>query len=47
MRQLDNFDGYIEDAMQSWHCPGVAVAVIKGDELFGKKAYGFSKFSAF
>lgn len=38
---LKGFDSYIENAMQSWHCPGVAIAVIKGNELLHQKAYGF------
>ncbi len=38
---LEDFDAYIEEAMVSWHCPGVAVAVIKGDEILHQKAYGF------
>ena len=40
MSRLQNFDRYIEDAMQSWHCPGVAVAIVKGEELLHQGAYG-------
>lgn len=39
--QLEGFDQFIQDAMASWHCPGVAVAVIKGDEILHQNAYGF------
>ena len=39
--RLEGFDQFIEDAMASWHCPGVAVAVIKGDEILHQNAYGF------
>jgi len=38
---LEGFDQFIQDAMASWHCPGVAVAVIKGDEILHQNAYGF------
>ena len=42
MRRLDSFKGYVEDAMASWHCPGVALSVIKGDDILHQGAYGLS-----
>src|SRR5262249_17895711 len=35
-----NFGQYIEDAMQSWSCPGAAIAIVKGDQILHKQAYG-------
>lgn len=46
MSQLGNFDSYIEGTMQSWHCPGVAVAIIKGGEVLHRQAYGFRDIEA-
>ena len=40
MSRLENFGQYIEDSMISWHCPGVAVALIKGDDILHQRAYG-------
>jgi len=40
MNRFKDFDKYVEDAMQSWHCPGVALAIVKGDEVLHKKVYG-------
>lgn len=40
MSRLDNFDEAIEAAMASWHCPGTAIAVVRGDETLHQRAYG-------
>jgi CubicO group peptidase (beta-lactamase class C family) len=42
MSRLPGFDEYIREAMASWHCPGVAVSVIKGDDILHQGAYGLS-----
>lgn len=42
MKLMDNFDNYIEASMKSWHCPGVAIAVIKEDDILYKKAFGMA-----
>jgi len=40
MKSLENFDQYIESAMQSWHCPGAALAIIKGNDVLYQNVYG-------
>ncbi len=40
MMRLDKFDQYIKSAMDSWHCPGTAVVIVKGNEVLHKGAYG-------
>lgn len=40
MSRLENYGQFIQEAMQSWHCPGAAVAVVKGDEVLHMGAYG-------
>src|SRR5215217_4943510 len=40
MRRLDSFAQYIEDSMASWNCPGVVVAIVKGDDIFHQSAHG-------
>ena len=35
------FDAYIENTMDSWHCPGVSIAIIKEDEVIYQKSFGF------
>jgi CubicO group peptidase (beta-lactamase class C family) len=40
MRRFDNYNQYIQDAMQSWTCPGVALAVVKGDAVIHQGVYG-------
>ena len=37
---LEDLDRYIEEAMESWHVPGLAVAVVKDDEIVIQKGYG-------
>lgn len=46
MSQLASFDTYIESAMKSWNCPGVALAIIRGDKVVHQKAYGFRDLEA-
>ncbi len=41
MGTLDGFETYAQDAMASWHCPGVAVAIVQGDELLHQSAHGW------
>lgn len=31
-----NLEEYIEDVMERWHAPGMAVAIIKGEETWTK-----------
>ena len=40
MTRFNNFDQYIQDSMASWHCPGVAVVVVKGGEILHQAVYG-------
>ncbi len=40
INHFEDFDKYVEDAMLSWHCPGVALAIVKGDEVLHQNVYG-------
>jgi len=40
MNRLSDFDQYIQSAMQSWNCPGVAMAVVKGDQVLHRAVFG-------
>jgi CubicO group peptidase (beta-lactamase class C family) len=40
MSRFDNFNQYIQDAMQSWHCPGIALAIVKGDDVIHQCVFG-------
>ena len=40
-KSLADFDQYINQALQDWHIPGAAVAVIKGDQVLHQGGYGF------
>ncbi|MFW6184776.1 MAG: serine hydrolase [Chloroflexota bacterium] len=40
MNHFAEFDNYVEAAMASWHCPGVAVSIVRGDEVLHQNAYG-------
>lgn len=40
MSRLDDFDTYIQNAMQSWHCPGVALSIIKEDDVIYERTFG-------
>lgn len=39
-KQIKEFDSYIESARKQWEAVGLAVTVVKGDEVIFKKAYG-------
>ncbi len=41
MDKLNNYEKYIKESMDSWHCPGVGIAVIKGDAEIFKKTFGW------
>jgi len=41
MRRLEDFDSYIQNSLESWHCPGAAVAIFKGEDLLHHRAYGW------
>lgn len=38
--RLDTIGDYVEEAMASWQVPGVALAVVKGDEIVHMRGYG-------
>lgn len=38
---LEGFDEFVEKAREGWKVPGVAVAIIKGDEVVYAKGFGF------
>ena len=38
--RLADYTQYIQEAMQSWGCPGLALAVVKGDEVIYQCALG-------
>lgn len=40
MDRWQDFDRYIQDAMPGWHCPGVAIAVVQGDDVVYRAAHG-------
>lgn len=40
MSRFSDFGQFVESAMKSWHCPGAAVAVIKGDDVLFQGAFG-------
>jgi len=40
MRYFKAFDDYIKNAVDSWHCPGAAIAIVKGNDLLYQHAYG-------
>jgi CubicO group peptidase (beta-lactamase class C family) len=40
---LNGLDDYVNKAMKEWEVPGIAVAVIKGDEVVLVKGYGVKK----
>ncbi len=40
MSRLDSYTQYLQDAMKSWSCPGLAVAVIRGEEVLHQGVYG-------
>jgi CubicO group peptidase (beta-lactamase class C family) len=38
----ENVEQYLENAVQQWHIPGLAVAIVKGDQVFYTKGFGRS-----
>ncbi|MFU8888772.1 MAG: serine hydrolase [Trueperaceae bacterium] len=40
MPDWNDFDRYVQDALPTWHCPGVAVAVLRGDDVAYRAAHG-------
>ncbi|UVW34160.1 serine hydrolase [SAR92 clade bacterium H455] len=39
-KSLNNFDQYINQALDDWHIPGAAVAVVKGNDVLHMGGYG-------
>lgn len=37
---ITNFDAYAEKARQDWGVPGMAIAIVKGDNVLLAKGYG-------
>ncbi len=40
MTTWSDFDDYVQQAMPSWHCPAVAIAVVRGDDVVYRAAHG-------
>ena len=40
--QLDALDAYYAKAMQEWNIPGMAIAIVSGDEIVFAKGYGYA-----
>lgn len=40
---LNGFDDYVQKAMKEWEVPGVAIAIVKGDQIVLAKGYGVRK----
>ena len=40
---LNGFDEYVIKAMKAWETPGVAIAIVKGDQIVLAKGYGVRK----
>lgn len=40
---LNGFDDYVNRAMKEWEVPGVAIAIVKGDQVVLAKGYGVRK----
>jgi CubicO group peptidase (beta-lactamase class C family) len=38
----ETVEQYLENAVQQWHIPGLAVAIVKGDQVFYSKGFGRS-----
>jgi len=41
MTQLDDYDQYIQDAMKSWSCPGMALAIVRGNDVIYQGVFGW------
>ena len=46
MERWEALDRYVRDAMASWHCPGVALAVVRGDDVLHRAAHGMGDVEA-
>jgi CubicO group peptidase (beta-lactamase class C family) len=40
MSRLADIDSYVQSAMRSWNCPGVALAIVRGDDVLHQGVYG-------
>jgi CubicO group peptidase (beta-lactamase class C family) len=40
MTDWHDFDVHAQEAMRSWHCPGVAIAIVRGDDVVHRAAHG-------
>ncbi len=45
-KQLKEFDTYVESARKQWNAVGLAVTVVKGDEVIFKKGYGLRELNS-
>ncbi|RJF91865.1 serine hydrolase [Noviherbaspirillum saxi] len=36
----DKFDRYVKSTMDSWHCPGASICIIREDEVIYQRAFG-------
>ena len=41
MSHFEDFNQIIENAMVSWNCPGLALSVVKGDDVIYKSVHGY------
>ncbi len=38
------FDAYVQKAMKDWNVPGIAIAIVKNDEIVFTKGYGVREY---
>jgi CubicO group peptidase (beta-lactamase class C family) len=43
---LNGFDDYVNKALRDWQVPGVAIAVVKNDQIVFAKGYGVASVQA-
>jgi len=41
-KQLQTLDKYYEKTLEEWNIPGMAIAIVSGDEIIFSKGYGFA-----
>ncbi len=41
MSRIDDYEQYVQKAMQSWNCPGLALAVVKGNNVIHQSVLGW------
>ena len=41
LKTLTNFDHYINQALEDWHIPGAAIAVVKNNRVLHMGGYGY------